>query len=328
MIDNPRLLIDEGRRALAIEARAIDALAARLDEGFTAAVRLLADCRGKVVITGVGKSGIICRKIAATLSSTGTPAIFLHPTEGLHGDLGILTRGLDVVVAISYSGNTEELIKIVPAVRRFGLPLISMTGNPDSELARLSDVVLDVHVDQEACPLNLAPTASTTATLAMGDALAAVLLTAKGFSAEDFALRHPGGALGKKLLLRVADIMHSGTAIPLVGHDTTMKEALLEITGKGFGVTGVVDGAGALVGVITDGDLRRALEHHPDLLQARTAEIMTASPKRIRARALATEALRIMEEHAITSLFIVEDPANAVPNGIVHLHDLLREGVV
>jgi arabinose-5-phosphate isomerase len=328
VIDNPRQLMAEGQRALAIEARAIEALAARLDEGFVAAVRLLAGCRGKVVITGVGKSGIICRKIAATLSSTGTPAIFLHPTEGLHGDLGILTRTLDVVVAISYSGNTAELIKIVPAVRRFGLPLISLTGNPDSELARLSDVVLDIHVDQEACPLNLAPTASTTATLAMGDALAAVLLTAKGFSAEDFALRHPGGTLGKRLLLRVIDIMHTGTAVPLVDRNTTMKEALLEITGKGFGVTGVTDENGALVGVITDGDLRRALEHHPDLLKARTTEIMTLNPKRIRAQALATEALRLMEEHAITSLFVITEPESPFPAGIVHLHDLLREGVV
>jgi len=255
-------------------------LGLRLDDRFAQAVQMLAACQGKVVVTGVGKSGIICRKIAATLSSTGTPAIFLHPTEGLHGDLGILSRN-DVVVAISYSGNTEELVKIVPAVKRFGLPLISMTGNMQSELARVSDIVLDIHVAREACPLGLAPTASTTATMAMGDALAAVLLTAKGFSEEDFARRHPGGTLGKRLLLRISDIMHTGDEIPLVTMETSMKETLLEITSKGFGITGVTGNSGKLVGVITDGDLRRSLEQYDNLLMLPAARIMTGNPKKI-----------------------------------------------
>ncbi len=327
VITDNRRIIDEGRQALAIEARAISQMEERLGQNFVEAVRLLAECQGKVVITGVGKSGIICRKIAATFSSTGTPAIFLHPTEGLHGDLGILSRN-DVVVAISYSGNTEELVKIVPAVKRFGLPLISMTGNMQSELARVSDIVLNIHVAREACPLGLAPTASTTATMAMGDALAAVLLTAKGFSEEDFARRHPGGTLGKRLLLRISDIMHTGDEIPLVTMETSMKETLLEITGKGFGITGVTDNGGKLVGVITDGDLRRSLEQYDNLLKLPAARIMTGNPKKISADALASQGLQIMEQYAITSVFVVENASETRPLGLLHLHDLLRAGVV
>ena len=327
MITDSQRIIDEGRQALAIEARAISRMEERLGPNFVEAVRLLAECQGKVVITGVGKSGIICRKIAATLSSTGTPAIFLHPTEGLHGDLGILSRN-DVVVAISYSGNTEELVKIVPAVKRFGLPLISMTGNMQSELARVSDIVLDIHVAREACPLGLAPTASTTATMAMGDALAAVLLTAKGFSEEDFARRHPGGTLGKRLLLRISDIMHTGDEIPLVTMETSMKETLLEITSKGFGITGVTGNSGKLVGVITDGDLRRSLEQYDNLLMLPAARIMTGNPKKISAGALASQGLQVMEQYAITSVFVVESESETRPVGLLHLHDLLRAGVV
>ena len=327
VITDSQRIIDEGRQALAIEARAISRMEERLGPNFVEAVRLLAECQGKVVVTGVGKSGIICRKIAATLSSTGTPAIFLHPTEGLHGDLGILSRN-DVVVAISYSGNTEELVKIVPAVKRFGLPLISMTGNIQSELARVSDIVLDIHVAREACPLGLAPTASTTATMAMGDALAAVLLTAKGFSEEDFARRHPGGTLGKRLLLRISDIMHTGDEIPLVTMETSMKETLLEITGKGFGITGVTDSNGELAGVITDGDLRRSLEQYDNLLKLPAARIMTGNPKKISAGALASQGLQVMEQHAITSVFVVENESETRPVGLLHLHDLLLAGVV
>ncbi len=327
MITDSQRIIDEGRQALAIEARAISRMEERLGPNFVEAVRLLAECQGKVVITGVGKSGIICRKIAATLSSTGTPAIFLHPTEGLHGDLGILSRN-DVVVAISYSGNTEELVKIVPAVKRFGLPLISMTGNMQSELARVSDIVLNIHVAREACPLGLAPTASTAATMAMGDALAAVLLTAKGFSEEDFARRHPGGTLGKRLLLRISDIMHTGDEIPLVSMETSMKETLLEITSKGFGITGVTGNSGKLVGVITDGDLRRSLEQYDNLLMLPAARIMTGNPKKISAGALASQGLQVMEQYAITSVFVVESESETRPVGLLHLHDLLRAGVV
>ena len=327
MITDSQRIIDEGRRALAIEVQAISRMEERIGPDFVSAVRLLADCQGKVIITGIGKSGIICRKIAATLSSTGTPAIFLHPTEGLHGDLGIMSRN-DVVIAVSYSGNTEELIKIVPAVKRFGLPLISLTGNTQSELATLSDVVLDIHVDREACPLGLAPTASTTATLAMVDALAAVLLTAKGFNEEDFARRHPGGTLGKRLLLRIRDIMHTGDEIPLVATKTTMKETLLEISGKGFGITGVTDTQGILTGVITDGDLRRSLEQHDDLLTFTADEIMSHNPKTIQAEVLAIQGLQTMEKYAITCVFVVEDDGEQRPVGLLHLHDLLRAGVV
>ncbi|MBN2331995.1 MAG: KpsF/GutQ family sugar-phosphate isomerase [Deltaproteobacteria bacterium] len=320
-------MLDEGRQALAIESQAISTLQERLDGSFVDAVRILDSCKGKVVVTGVGKSGIICRKIAATLSSTGTPALFLHPTEGLHGDLGILSRN-DVIIAISYSGNTEELVKIVPAIKRFGLPLISMTGNLQSELASNSDVVLNIQVSREACPLGLAPTASTTATLAMGDALASVLLVAKGFSEEDFALRHPGGTLGKRLLLRVQDVMHTGGKIPLVKEQTSMHETLLEITGKGLGITGVTTAAGRLIGVITDGDLRRTLERQDNLLSLLAADVMTRNPKRIFAHVLATQALRMMEEHSITSVFVVNRDDEDLPVGILHLHDLLQAGVV
>ena len=257
---------------------------------------------------------------------TGTPTFFLHPAEGIHGDLGVLAKG-DVVIAISNSGETEEIVRILPTIKRLGLPLIAMAGNPGSTLARAGDVSLDISVDVEACPLGLAPTASTTATLAMGDALAVALLVRRGFKEEDFALFHPGGALGKRLLLRVEDVMHSGAAIPLVRVGTPLKEALFEITSKQLGVTGVVDANGALVGVFTDGDLRRKIEVGFDVLNQSIEDIMTRDPKRILRSNLAAKALQRMEAHSITSLFVFESDETRVPVGIVHVHDLLKAGV-
>ena len=328
---NHQQIIAEGQRTIAVEAAALEDLGRRLGDDFVRAVEMLAACRGKVVITGVGKSGIICRKIAATLASTGTPALFLHPTEGLHGDLGILSDS-DLVIAISYSGTTEELIKIIPALKRQGLPLLVLTGNLASELAKSSDLVLDISINREACPLGLAPTASTTVTLALGDALASVLLAFKGFSADDFALRHPGGALGRRLLLRVSDIMHSGTQIPLVSGAVSLKEALFEMTGKGLGVTGIRDDQGCLVGILTDGDLRRLLSEHGNPLDLPVVEVMTCEPKTILQNDLAATALKKMEDATITSLFVVAEDSSEVnglrPVGIIHLHDLLSAGVV
>lgn len=328
---NEQQIIAEGRRTIAVEAESLKDLGQRLDQNFARAVKMLSVCQGKVVVTGVGKSGIICRKIAATLASTGTPALFLHPTEGLHGDLGVLAKQ-DLVIAISYSGTTEELIKIIPAVKRQGLPLLALTGNMDSELAQSSDLTLDISVSQEACPLGLAPTTSTTVTVALGDALAAALLALKGFSADDFALRHPGGALGRRLLLRVADVMHEGGQIPLVTASVSVQEALFEMTGKGLGVTGICDEAGGLVGVLTDGDLRRLLADYKNPLALPVVEVMTENPKSISSFELAASALKIMEDAKITSLFVIDNPASGEhapqPAGIIHLHDLLRAGVV
>lgn len=325
---NDRQIIAEGRRTIALEAESLKELSRSLDDKFVRAVKMLAQCQGKVVVTGIGKSGIICRKIAATLASTGTPALFLHPTEGLHGDLGVLAP-TDVVIAISYSGMTEELTKIIPAVKRQGLPLLALTGKIDSELAQSSDLVLDISVRREACPLGLAPTSSTTATLALGDALASALLALKGFNADDFALRHPGGVLGRRLLLRVAEVMHRGKEIPLVAESVTVQEALFEMTGKGFGVTGIVDAAGVLTGILTDGDLRRLLAQYENPLTLPVLAVMIRNPKIISANELAAGALKRMEDAKITSLFVVEKPeASPRPLGIIHLHDLLRAGVV
>ncbi|MCF6265043.1 MAG: KpsF/GutQ family sugar-phosphate isomerase [Desulfuromusa sp.] len=320
-------MIETARRVLQIEADAVLALQSRIDGAFSQAVRMILDCRGKVVVTGMGKSGLICQKIAATMASTGTPTFFLHPAEGIHGDLGMLSRG-DVVIAVSYSGETEEVRRILPVIKRMGLPLIAMSGNPQSTLAIAGDVHLDISVAEEACPLGLAPTASTTATLAMGDALAVALLDERGFNAEDFALFHPGGALGKKLLLRVEDLMHVAEEIPLVTRETLLRDALFEITSKKLGVTGVVDAQGALVGVFTDGDLRRIMELGLESLQQPIHQAMSTTPKRILRRNLAAKALQIMENHSITSLFVFADEQGKVPVGIVHLHDLLKSGVV
>jgi arabinose-5-phosphate isomerase len=293
------------------------------------AVDLIMNCKGRVVVTGMGKSGHIANKIAATLASTGTPALFLHPAEGIHGDLGMVTKG-DLVIALSNSGETEELSRMLPSLKRIGIKIIALTGNLDSTLARNCDVVIYVGVKEEACPLGLAPTASTTATLAMGDALAVVLLNRKGFREEDFACFHPGGSLGKRLLLRVRDIMHTGDAIPKVSVDTLIKDAIYEISSKKMGVTAVLDPAGKLLGVISDGDLRRWMERTEktgeNLLSKKAREIMTKDPKVIAKDALAAEAMAIMENSSITCLMILD--ADKRPEGVIHLHDLLKAGVV
>lgn len=320
-------ILDAARKVLRIEAEAVTALTDRINGQFVRAVEMILACSGRVVITGMGKSGLICQKIAATMASTGTPALFLHPAEGVHGDLGMVAKG-DVVIAVSNSGETEELTRILPVIKRMGLPLIAMAGKPESTLARAGDVFLDISVKEEACPLQLAPTASTTATLAMGDALAVALLLQRGFREEDFALYHPGGALGKRLLLRVEDLMHDAGAIPAVTLDTPLKDALYEISSKKLGITGVIDADGNLVGVFTDGDLRRTIERGVELLHRPISEFMNRQPKRILRANLAAKALQRMEEHAITSLFVFDSDESNRPVGIIHLHDLLRAGVV
>jgi arabinose-5-phosphate isomerase len=321
------MIIKRAKQVLQIEAKAIEQLVGRINEQFVQAVELILACEGKVVVTGVGKSGIIGQKIASTLASTGTPAFFLHPTEGIHGDLGMLEKK-DIVVAISNSGETDELSQILPLIKRYGNKLIALTGKANSTLARAGDVVLDVSVEEEACPLGLAPTASTTVTLAMGDALAVALLEKRGFNKEDFAIRHPGGKLGRRLLLKVRDLMHEGDELPMVYEETLMKGALLEITSKRLGVTGVMNKRHELVGVITDGDLRRSLERYPDLLSKTAGEVMTKNPKRIEADTLAAQAVQRMEEYSITSLFVFDKAGERTPRGIIHLHDLLKAGVV
>jgi arabinose-5-phosphate isomerase len=320
-------MIDVARRVLRIEAQAISDLANRVDGDFSRAVELLLACQGRVVITGMGKSGLICQKVASTMASTGTPAFFLHPAEGIHGDLGMLMKG-DAVIAVSNSGETDEIVRILPVIKRMGLPLVAMSGNPRSSLRRAADVFLDISIKEEACPLGLAPTASTTATLAMGDALAVALLVRRGFKEEDFALFHPGGALGRKLLLKVEELMHCGADMPMCHQSTPLKEALFEITSKKLGITGVLDDEGRLAGVFTDGDLRRAMAQGFEVLDRPISEVMARNPKRILNTALAAEAVQIMEAHSITSLFVFENDQCGVPVGIIHLHDLLKAGVV
>jgi arabinose-5-phosphate isomerase len=314
------MTLDLAKKVLKTEAEAILNVMNRLDGGFLKAVDLMAACKGKVVITGMGKSGIICRKIAATLSSTGTPAVFMHPAEAIHGDLGIVAEG-DIVIAVSNSGETEEILQLLEVLHRMGVPIIGMSSNPESTLARYSTFHLDVGVSKEACPLNLAPTASTTATLALGDALSMALLVKKGFKEEDFALRHPGGALGKKLM-KVGELMHTGDALPKVTLGTSMKDAIYEMSSKTFGITAVVDGDGVLKGVISDGDLRRLFQRDEHLLKRTAGECMKADPKTITSDALASDALRIFEERKITSLFITD--ASGKLQGLIHLHDLWR----
>jgi len=321
--------IEQAKKVLRIEADAISSLIDRLDDHFIRAVDLIMSCKGRVVVTGMGKSGHIGNKIAATLASTGTPALFLHPAEGIHGDLGMVTKG-DLVIALSNSGETEELSRMLPSLKRIGIKIIALTGNIESTLARNSDEVIYVGVKEEACPLGLAPTASTTATLAMGDALAVVLLNRRGFREEDFACFHPGGSLGKRLLLRVRDIMHTGDAVPKVSVDTLIKDAIYEISSKKMGVTAVVDPAGKLLGVISDGDLRRWMERTEktgeNLLIKKAGDIMTRDPKVIAKDALAAEAMAMMETGSITCLMILD--AAGKPEGVIHLHDLLKAGVV
>jgi len=320
-------VIEEAKRVLRIEAQSILDLAERVDESFSEAAELLYHCKGKVVLMGMGKSGLVGRKIASTFASTGTPAFFLHPAEGANGDLGMLTRE-DVVITISKSGETRELLEVLPLLKRYGNRMITLTANKNSTLARTGDVFLDIHVKEEACPLGLAPTASTTVTLALGDALAVAVMGKRSFKEEDFALLHPGGALGKRLLLKVEDLMHGGEAFPRVSEKTPVREAIFEITSKRLGVTGVCSEDGALVGVITDGDLRRALEKFSDVLEREATEVMTRNPKWIEKEALAARAVQKMEEYSITSLFVFNRPGERVPVGIIHLHDLLKAGVV
>ncbi len=316
------ITIDTARRVLEIEAEAVRALSQRLDGNFSGAVKLILATTGKVVVCGMGKSGIIGQKIASTLASTGTSAFFLHPAEGVHGDLGVLMKN-DILLAISNSGETEELIKIIPIVKRMGIKMIAMTGKADSTLARYGDATLDVGVAVEACPLGLSPTASTTAALAMGDALAVALLEARGFKAEDFAALHPAGSLGRRLM-RVDEIMHSGSGVPRVEASTPVKDAILEMTAKRMGLTGVFEND-KILGVITDGDLRRALEKGTNIIDSKAADIMTRGPKMISSDSLAEAALRMMEEFSITSLFV---SGNGKVVGVVHMHDLLKAGVV
>ena len=320
------MILDEARRVIRAEAEALLAMAGRINGSFEAAVTIILTSPGRVVVSGMGKSGLIGQKIASTMASTGTPALFLHPAEGIHGDLGMIMKG-DVVIAISNSGETEEVLRILPVIKRLGASLICMSGSGCSTLARSSDVFLDVSVAEEACPLGLAPTSSTTAALAMGDALAVALLVKRGFRAEDFALFHPGGALGKKLFLRVEDLMHTGDEIPLVQETALMKDVLYVISAKRLGVTGVTGADGALCGVITDGDLRRSLEKGYDIFASRAAEIMKTDPRRVKRNELAAAALQVMERYSITSLFVFDDGQSRVPTGIVHLHDILRAGI-
>jgi len=323
-VNEPELL-RLARAVIETEAEAVAGLASRIDGAFARACRHMLECEGRVVVLGMGKSGHIGGKIAATLASTGTPAFFVHPGEASHGDLGMITAK-DAVLAISNSGETEEILTILPLIKRLGVPLIAMTGNPASTLARAATVHIDVSVPQEACPLGLAPTASTTATLAMGDALAIALLEARGFTAEDFARTHPGGRLGRRLLLLIRDLMHTGEAVPKVREGTLLRDALVEMTRKGLGMTAIVDGEERVLGIFTDGDLRRALDREVDVHATPIEAVMTRNCKTVGADLLAAEALQIMEAHKINALLVVEDGERLV--GALNMHDLLRAGVL
>lgn len=314
-----------GLAVITIESRAVSALADRIDERFFKACEFMLQCEGRVVVIGMGKSGHIGHKIAATLASTGTPAFFVHPGEASHGDLGMITDK-DVVLAISNSGTTDEILTILPLIKRLGVPLVSLTGNPLSVLAKTADTNLDVSVEEEACPLGLAPTASTTATLVMGDALAIALLESRGFTADDFALAHPGGSLGRRLLLRVDDLIHTGDEIPKVQESTLLSEALVEMTRKGLGMTAVVDGQDNAVGIFTDGDLRRAIDHKIDVHLTPVNQVMTTDFKSVMPGILAAEALRVMEENTINALLVIDGNNKLI--GALNMHDLLRAGVV
>ncbi|HLT04888.1 MAG TPA: KpsF/GutQ family sugar-phosphate isomerase [Pseudomonas sp.] len=317
--------IQSAQRTIRLELEAIEALLQRINGDFARACELILACKGRVVVVGMGKSGHVGRKIAATLASTGTAAFFVHPGEASHGDMGMITRD-DVVLALSNSGSTSEIITLLPLIKRLGITLISMTGNPASPLAQAAAVNLDAGVSQEACPLNLAPTSSTTVSLVLGDALAIALLEARGFTAEDFAFSHPGGALGRRLLLKVENVMHQGAELPLVKRGTSLREALLEMTRKGLGMTLVIETDGRLAGVFTDGDLRRALDRGIDVRDAGIDALMTIPGKTIRADALAAEALKLMEDHKISALVVTDD--NQMPVGALNMHDLLRAGVM
>ncbi len=321
----PYDFLTPGRRTITMEREALAELEQRINGNFQRACELMIKSKGKVIVTGVGKSGHIGNKIASTLASTGTPSFFVHPGEASHGDLGMISRD-DVVLAISNSGSSAEIVTLLPMFKRLGIPLISMAGKEDSPLAEAADTHLDISVSAEACPLGLAPTSSTTVTLAVGDALKVALLEARGFSAEDFAFSHPGGALGKKLLLKVGDVMHNGTEIPRVIHNTPLREALTEMTSKGLGMTTVVDDNDQLIGIFTDGDLRRCIDKGIDINSTETASVMTADPRTVNKNILAAEALNLMETNKITAL-VVEDNDKA-PVGVLHMHDLLRAGII
>ncbi|QFT56019.1 KpsF/GutQ family sugar-phosphate isomerase [Microbulbifer sp. THAF38] len=319
------LITEAGKRTVRMETEAVAALEQRINGNFQRACEMILQCPGRTIVTGMGKSGHIGRKIAATLASTGTPSFFVHPGEASHGDLGMITRD-DLVIAISNSGSSAEVLTLLPLLKRLSIPMISMTGKTDSPLAQAAEVNLDISVQTEACPLNLAPTSSTTVTLVMGDALAVALLEARGFTAEDFAFSHPGGALGRRLLLKVEDVMHAGEELPQVQPDTLLSKALLEMTSKGFGMTTIVDPKGELLGVFTDGDLRRVIDHKIELDKATMDQVMSRRPKTVSAETLAAEALRIMEDYKITAL-VVEDKTHH-PIGVLHMHDILRAGVI
>ncbi|MDH4134740.1 MAG: KpsF/GutQ family sugar-phosphate isomerase [Gammaproteobacteria bacterium] len=321
---SPRAL-DLAREVLNIEASAVQALSARLDDSFLQALDLILNCDGRVIVSGMGKSGHIARKIAATMSSTGTPAYFVHPGEASHGDLGMITEH-DVIIALSYSGESQELMTIVPVIKRQGAKLISMTGKPDSSLAKVADVHLNAAVDKEACPMGLAPTASTTAALALGDALAVALLDAKGFGAEDFARSHPGGSLGRRLLTHVRDIMRSGERVPMVGENAMLSDAILEISKKGVGMTAIVDAEQRVLGIYTDGDLRRTLAKKLDFNATSVRSVMSANPRCIHPDALAAEAVQVMEQHNISQILAVDEQKKLV--GALNMHDLLHAKVI
>ncbi|XQE66457.1 KpsF/GutQ family sugar-phosphate isomerase [Pseudomonas sp. P3C3] len=318
-------LIQSAQRTIRLEAEAVESLLSRIDADFVRACEMILTCKGRVVVVGMGKSGHIGNKIAATLASTGTPAFFVHPAEASHGDMGMITKE-DVVLALSNSGSTAEIVTLLPLIKRLGIQLISMTGNPESPLAKAAEVNLDARVAQEACPLNLAPTSSTTVSLVIGDALAIALLEARGFTAEDFAFSHPGGALGRRLLLKVENVMHAGERLPLVSRGTSLRDALLEMTRKGLGMTVIVEADGKLAGIFTDGDLRRTLDKGIDVRDASIDQVMTLHGKTARAEMLAAEALKIMEDHKINALVVVDDEDK--PVGALNMHDLLRAGVM
>jgi arabinose-5-phosphate isomerase len=318
-------LCELGRAVVKTEADMVNRLMDRINEDFARACQFLLSSKGRIIVIGVGKSGHISKKIAATMASTGSPAFFIHPSEAKHGDMGMITKD-DVVLAISYSGESEELIALLPYIKRLGVPLITLTGKPHSTLAKAATINLDASVEKEACPLGLAPTSSTTAALVMGDALAMALLDSRGFTEDDFALSHPGGTLGRRLLLRVNELMHQNTDIPMVKVDASLKEALVEMTQKKLGMTTVVDQAGKLAGVFTDGDIRRAFDNNADVHDTSVEKVMSRNPKTITSSMLAAEALNIMESFKITSLVIVNE--NDQPNGIIHIHDILQAGVI
>lgn len=319
-------ILDIAKRVLKIEAEAVSALTEKINSDFERAVEIIYNSKGRVVVTGMGKSGLVGKKIAATLSSTGTPAFFMHPAEASHGDLGMVTSD-DVIIAISNSGETDELINLIPFLKRFNVSLISMTGNPDSTLSKTADVTLDVSVKEEACPMGIVPTASTTATMAMGDALAVALLIKRGFKEEDFAFFHPGGSLGKKLFIKVKDLMHTGDALPIVPPDMPMIKATVEISSKRLGVTVVADADRRVLGIITDGDLRRGIERWgKTFFDMKSEDVMTRNPKTISGEELAVKALAIMERYSITSLVVPDDDGKV--SGLIHLHDILRQGIV